>query len=325
MKIYKTKSYWINKKNKGYFKSGEISSISSTELVVKTLFSGISYGTEKLVYSGKVPKSQKNLMKCPHQEGDFGNDIKYGYINVGRVIDGDKSYLGSNIFSLYPHQDYYKIDRNEVLVIPKKIPLTRCLLIPNLETAINAIWDTLPSAGDRILVIGAGIVGLLTAYLVSKVPGVSLFVVDKDPSKSNISKKLGLKFLDTIPKKFDARFIYECTGDHKVLNSLKNNINVNSTICILSWYGDKKSEIALGENFFSKRARLIMSQVSKISPARSDITNQDRRKIALDILSNTDSDLDHLIEKKHINFNILDKFFSDKKNHNNFLCKVVKY
>tara|TARA_B100000927_G_scaffold186950_1_gene150568 strand:- start:3207 stop:4181 length:975 start_codon:yes stop_codon:yes gene_type:complete len=324
MKIYKTKSYWIDKKNKGYFKSGEISSIKSNELVIKTLFSGISYGTEKLVYSGKVPKSQKSLMKCPYQEGDFGTDIKYGYINVGKVVDGAKSYLGSNIFSLYPHQDFYKIPYDDVLVIPKKIPLTRCLLIPNLETAINAVWDTLPSAGDRILVIGAGIVGLLTAYLINKIPGINLFVVDKDSSKSKITKKLGIKFLDTIPKKFSARFIYECTGDHRVLNSIRNNITVNSTICVLSWYGDKKSEIALGENFFSKRAKLIMSQVSKISPTRFDLTNQDRRKIALDILE-TNDDLDYLVEKKYVNFDHLDKFFSDRKKHNNFLCKVVKY
>ena len=324
MKIYKTKSYWIDKKNKGYFKFGEISSINSNEIVVKTLFSGISYGTEKLVYSGKVPKSQRNLMKCPYQEGDFGNDIKYGYINVGKVVDGDKSYLGNNIFSLYPHQDFYKIPSNEALIIPNKIPLSRCLLIPNLETAINAVWDTLPSAGDRILVIGAGIVGLLTAYLINKIPGVNLFIVDKDPSKRKITKKLGINFLDAIPKKFDARFIYECTGDHRILNSLKNNITVNSTICVLSWYGDKKSDIALGENFFSKRAKLIMSQVSKISPARYDLNNQDRRKIALDILD-ASNDLDHLIEKKYVNFNHLDKFFSNRKNHNNFLCKVVKY
>ena len=324
MKIYKTKSYWVDKKNKGYFKSGKISSINSGELIVKTLFSGISYGTEKLVHSGKVPNSQKNLMKCPYQEGDFGNDIKYGYINVGKVVDGDKSYLGSNIFSLYPHQDFYKIPYNEVLIIPDKIPLTRCLLIPNLETAINAIWDTLPSAGDRILVIGAGIVGLLTAYLINKIPGVNLFIVDKDSSKSKIAKKLGIKFLDIIPKKFNARFIYECTGDHRVLNSIRNNITVNSTICVLSWYGDKKSEIALGENFFSKRAKLIMSQVSKISPTRFDLTNQDRRKIALDILE-ASNDLDYLVEKKYVNFDHLDEFFSNKKNHNNFLCKVVKY
>ena len=324
MKIYKTKSYWVDKKNKGYFKSGKISSINSGELIVKTLFSGISYGTEKLVHSGKVPNSQKNLMKCPYQEGDFGNDIKYGYINVGKVVDGDESYLGSNIFSLYPHQDFYKIPYNEVLIIPDKIPLTRCLLIPNLETAINAIWDTLPSAGDRILVIGAGIVGLLTAYLINKIPGVNLFIVDKDSSKSKIAKKLGIKFLDTIPKKFNARFIYECTGDHRVLNSIRNNITVNSTICVLSWYGDKKSEIALGENFFSKRAKLIMSQVSKISPTRFDLTNQDRRKIALDILE-ASNDLDYLVEKKYVNFDHLDEFFSNRKNHNNFLCKVVKY
>ena len=324
MKIYKTKSYWVDKKNKGYFKSGKISSINSGELIVKTLFSGISYGTEKLVHSGKVPNSQKNLMKCPYQEGDFGNDIKYGYINVGKVVDGDKSYLGSNIFSLYPHQDFYKIPYNEVLIIPDKIPLTRCLLIPNLETAINAIWDTLPSAGDRILVIGAGIVGLLTAYLINKIPGVNLFIVDKDSSKSKIAKKLGIKFLDTIPKKFNARFIYECTGDHRVLNSIRNNITVNSTICVLSWYGDKKSEIALGENFFSKRARIIMSQVSKISPTRFDLTNQDRRKIALDILE-ASNNLDYLVEKKYVNFDHLDEFFSNRKNHNNFLCKVVKY
>ena len=323
MKTYKTRSFWVNKKNKGVIESGQITSLSNDEIVIKTKYSGISFGTEKLVFTGKVPKSQRNLMRCPHQEGNFGEKLKYGYINVGKVIDGCSDLINKNVFSFFPHQDIFKIHRENIIIIPSDIPLTRSLLIPNLETAINAVWDTMPTIGDKIIIVGAGVVGLLTAYLLNKIPGTEIIVVDKDERRKKVVNSLGLNYLGKIPKKLEPNFIFECTGNHNVLNLLKNHIAYDTTICILSWYGSEISKILLGEEFFSKRAKIILSQVSRISPNRSKCSMSDRRRIALNIL--LDSKLDNLIEKNKVKFEDLNKFFLNEKNSNNLLCKVVKY
>ena len=323
MKTYKTRSFWINKKNKGVIESGQVSTLGDNEIVIRTKYSGISFGTEKLVFTGKVPKSQRNLMRCPHQEGNFGEKLKYGYINVGKGIDGCSDLINKNVFSFFPHQDVFKIHRENIIIIPDDIPLTRSLLLPNLETAINAVWDTMPSIGDKIIVVGAGVVGLLTAYLLNKIPGTEVVVVDKDKKRKKIVSSLGLNYLDKIPKNFEPNFIFECTGNHNVLNQLKQHIAYETTICILSWYGNEISKISLGEEFFSKRAKIIISQVSRISPNRSKYSMVDRRRIALNILQ--DNILDNLIEKNQVKFEDLEKFFIKEKNSNNLLCKVVKY
>ena len=142
-------------------------------------------------------------MRCPYQEGSFGRDVKYGYINIGKVIDGKARYLNKNIFSLFPHQSKYVLSEDEVLIIPKNIPLKRCLLIPNMETAINGIWDTLPTLGDKVLIVGAGIVGCLTAYLANKLFGNDVLLVDKDIHKKLIAKKLNVCLLYTSPSPRD--------------------------------------------------------------------------------------------------------------------------
>lgn len=323
MKTYKAKSFWVKGKRKGYFKSEVLEQPSKNEVVIKTIYTGISMGTEKLVFDGNIPLSQRKLMRCPFQVGDFNDDVKYGYINVGKVVDGPKSLLKKSVFSLFPHQDIFKLSINDLTMIPKNIPLKRSLLIPNLETAINAIWDTLPTPGDRIIVLGAGVVGLLTANILNKIPGINLIIVDSNNKKEDVCKKLGLSFEKSIPRSFEADIIYECTGNSSVLNSLKKNICYDSLICILSWYGDKKSSLNLGEEFFSKRAKIILSQVSKISPNRSHMNHSSRRQLAMNLLR--DSKLDNLIEKSEIMFTKLGKFLNDKKNSKNILCKVVKY
>ena len=275
------------------------------------------------MYSGKVPKSEKNMMKCPHQVGNFGEEIKYGYLNVGKVIKGSPKYKGKNVFTLYPHQNLFTIAENEISIIPREIPLKRCLLTANLETAINALWDTLPSVGDKCVIIGAGIVGLLMAYILKSIIGLDVILIDKDKKKKKIADFFNISFFTTFNKNIRANYIYECTGDSKLFKEIGRISENEATICILSWYGTSQSTIKFGEYYLSKRLNIIFSQVSKISKNRIKFwTNKTRRDLAIRLLN--DKKLDALIDKNEIKFKKLPDFFKNIKNKN-FFCKVVNY
>ena len=192
MKTFETESFWINKKNNSYIKKHLIDAPKENEALIKTIYSGISYGTEKIVYTGDVPESQKDLMKCPYQEGAFGSNVKYGYINVGKVIKGSPKYKNKYVYTLFPHQTVYVLNETDLIVIPKSIPLQRCLLTANMETAINGMWDTLPSCGDKVLIIGAGIVGFLLAYVLKSIIGIEILLVDPVKDKKKLAEKFGV-------------------------------------------------------------------------------------------------------------------------------------
>ena len=317
-------SFWIKKRNASFIKKHSLSIPQNNQALIKTIYSGISYGTEKIVYTGSVPKSQKNLMKCPFQEGEFGGTIKYGYMNVGKVIQGSRCYVNKYVYTLFPHQTQYILDEKDLVIIPDSIPIKRCLLTANMETAINAMWDTLPSCGDKILIIGSGIVGLLMAYILRTIPGVEILLIDQDNKKKKIANLFNITFKEKIPKSYKANIIYECSGNSSVINSLSSHIMEEALICILSWYGNNISKVNFGEEFLSKRAKIIFSQVSKVSHNRSKYwDNAARKKLAISLLN--DDKLDSLIEKDMINFRDLPKFFSNVSKHKNFYCKVVNY
>ncbi len=323
MKKINVKSFWVKKKNAGYIKEHSINPPKKSEALIKTIYSGISFGTEKVVFTGSVPKNQIKMMRCPHQEGEFGSDVKYGYMNVGKVLEGSKKIKDKFVFTLFPHQNFFVLKEDELAIIPSFIPKKRCLLTANMETSLNAIWDTLPSPGDKTIVIGAGIVGILTAYLLKSIKGVDVTIIDNDKNKSKYAKHFGIDFRDRINKCPKANFIYECSGNPNVLNSLSTLSEEEATICILSWYGNQITKGKFGEDFLSKRLKIVFSQVSKISQNRiKQWNNKSRRELAIKLLN--DQKLDKLIEKKEIEFVKLAKFFKDNKSKN-YMCNVVSY
>ena len=183
MDQYNAQSFWVSKK-KGTIETEYLKkNLDHDELLVKTFYTGISYGTEKIVFNSQVPSNQFQYMKAPHQEGSFNTRVKYGYLNVGKVIDGPKDFINKMVYTMYPHQTKYIINSSLVSVIPEIIPLKRALLTANMETAINAMWDSMPSIGDKVYIIGAGIVGLLMAYVLSKTFGIEVIMIDKDNKK----------------------------------------------------------------------------------------------------------------------------------------------
>lgn len=324
MKTFETESFWINKKNNSCIKKHIIDAPGKSEALIETIYSGISYGTEKIVYTGDVPKSQRELMRCPYQMGDFGSDVKYGYINVGKVIKGSPKYNNKYVYTLFPHQTVYVLNEADLILIPKSIPLQRCLLTANMETAINGMWDVLPSCGDKVLIIGAGIVGFLMAYVLKSIIGIEVLLVDIEKSKKQLAEKFNFNFKNSIPKTYKANIIYECSGNPSMINTLSSHIKDEATICVLSWYGNSISKINFGKEFLSKRVKFIFSQVSKVSHNRSKYwNNYSRRELAIKLLN--DNKLDYLIEKDYINFYDLPKFFSGIDKHKKFYCKVVNY
>ena len=322
MKNYTAQSFWVYKK-KGRIKEESINTIlQEDELLVKAHYSGISYGTEKIVFDSQVPSNQYKFMRAPHQVGEFNKEVKYGYLNIGKVIDGPKAMLNKMVYTMFPHQSMYVLKSSLATLIPSHIPHKRALLTANMETAINAMWDSNPTIGDKTYVIGAGIVGILMAYVLSRTFGIRVTIIDKDTNKKKLCKHLDIEFENNINCIDSPDIIYECTGNVSVLSNIIKKSSLETKICILSWYGKQETKIAMGENCFSRRLELIFSQVGNITSIKSKKWNNlSRRALALDLLDN--KKLDILIDKKEIRLKDLPLFF--KKGNENGLCKVVRY
>src|SRR3984893_4720085 len=151
---------------------------ASGEVRVRALFGAVSRGTERLVYSGRVPASEYERMRAPLMGGAFPFPVKYGYATVGRVEAGATQLQRRVVFSLHPHQNLFTVPVEAAIPVPDDVPPMRAVLAANMETALNATWDGAPGPADRIGVVGGGLVGLLVAYLCARLPGARVTVVD---------------------------------------------------------------------------------------------------------------------------------------------------
>lgn len=262
-------------------------------VTVRTLFSGVSRGTESLVFNGQVPAGEYQRMRAPFQEGQFPFPVKYGYANVGEVQDGPEHLMGKRVFCLYPHQRHYRVSAGAVTVLPDDLPPGRAILAANMETAINGLWDAQPAVGDRVAVVGLGVVGLLVAWLVKQIPGTQLLAVDTNESRAGIAEALGLPF-STSASARDCDLVIHASGHSEGLASALSMAGPEARIVELSWYGDKDVTVPLGHAFHPNRLELKSSQVGQIPPARQPRWNYARRlELALQLL--TAPELDHLI------------------------------
>lgn len=260
-------------------------------VAVETLFSGISRGTESLVFDGAVPESERERMRCPHQAGDFPFPVKYGYANVGRIISGPRA--GEIAFSLFPHQDHFAVPDADLTPLPAHLPPARAVLAANMETALNIVWDAQAAPGDRIAVIGAGVVGMLAAWLCDRIPGTEVALVDVNPARKPIVDRLGLAFATQPPA--DCDIAIHASASAAGLQAALDCAGRNARIVEASWYGDRRIDLALGANFHAGRLKLVSSQVGSIPADRASRWNFRRRLAkALDLLASDDA-LDALI------------------------------
>jgi NADPH:quinone reductase-like Zn-dependent oxidoreductase len=285
--------FWVRAPGAGELRDSELPPRASDEVLVRALYSGVSRGTESLVFRGEVPASQREAMRAPFQEGDFPGPVKYGYSSVGEVLEAtDGALVGNRVFCLHPHQDLYIVPREALAVIPQGVPPGRAVLAANLETAINAVWDGGPSVGDRVVVIGAGVVGLLIAWLCRQLPGCRVIIVDPDGSRQDVARGLGVEFRERAPGDGSADLVFHASGNPDGLRDALSTAGVEATIVEASWFGEKRVPLPLGEEFHSRRLTIRSSQVGRLPPGRAPRWNHARRLgLAIDLLRDARLDL----------------------------------
>jgi len=280
------KSLWYAKKGVAELRAAPLPPPGPGWARVRTLFSGISRGTERLVFSGAVGRSEWERMRGPMQEGSFPFPVKYGYCATAVVEEGPAELRGKTVFCLHPHQDYFNVPVDALAVVPDGLPARRATLAANMETALNALWDAGAGPGDRIVVVGAGVVGLLVASLAARLPGASVAAVDVDQSRKPILQALGAGLAMPNQAPGEADIVFHASASAAGLNTAIACAGPEATIVEMSWYGDKPVSVDLGGAFHSRRLKLVSSQVGLISTGRRLRWDYRRRRdLALSLLA----------------------------------------
>jgi threonine dehydrogenase-like Zn-dependent dehydrogenase len=294
---FASRQFWIQAPGRGEILERDIPAFVEGSLRIRALYSGISRGTESLVFRGEVPSSQFEAMQAPFQEGSFPGPVKYGYASVGRVEAGPagplvpggtpahlpQALLGRTVFCLHPHQDVYWVPPEAVTPLPGGLPPGRAILAANMETAVNAVWDGGPAPGDRIVVVGGGVVGLLIAWLCGQFPGCEVTVEDVNPGRRPIVESLGLVFARE--GEGTADLVFHASGNPDGLTRALELAGPEATVMEVSWYGTRSVPLPLGEAFHSRRLTLKSSQVGRIPPLRAPRWDTARRmRLALELL-----------------------------------------
>ena len=236
------------------------------DVVVRTLHSAVSRGTETLVFRGEVPTSQYERMRAPFQVGDFPGPVIYGYLAVGVVEEGPGA--GRTVFCLHPHQERFVVPASMVVDVPDGVPPGRAVLAGTVETAVNALWDAAPRVGDRIAVVGAGMVGAAVAGVLATFPGVRVELVDVDGSRRAVADALGVGFATPDAAAGECDLVLHASATEAGLARSLELLGDEAEVIEMSWYGERAPRVPLGEAFHSRRLTIRASQVGKVAPAR---------------------------------------------------------
>ncbi|MFG2244080.1 zinc-binding alcohol dehydrogenase [Spirillospora sp. NPDC048823] len=281
------RAFWIRSPGNGEIRDVVLPEPGPGEVVVRSVCSGVSRGTESIVFRGGVPPNQHAIMRAPFQDGTFPGPVKYGYLNVGVVEHGPPELAGRHVFCLYPHQTRYVVPAGAVSPIPDGVPPERAVLAGTVETAVNALWDAAPLVGDRIAVVGAGMVGCSVAGVLAGFPGGDVQLVDTDPSRAAVARALGVRFV--LPEEAEGGcdlVVHASATDAGLARSLEL-LAPEGQVVELSWYGDRRVSVPLGEFFHSRRLTVRGSQVGAVPPARRARRSfADRLALALRLLAN---------------------------------------
>jgi 2-desacetyl-2-hydroxyethyl bacteriochlorophyllide A dehydrogenase len=279
-------AYWVMAPGRGELRREALRAPGPNEVLVETSFSGISRGTERLVHEGQVPASQHEAMRASFQAGDFTFPVKYGYSAVGVVVGGSEDWRGRRVFCLHPHQDRFVVPTDAVVPLPPDVPEARAVLAANMETALNGLWDGAPRIGDRIAVVGAGVVGALAAVLAVRLPGARVELIDTDPRKAEVAQGLGVAFRLPDEAAGDADLVVHASGSAGGLATALGLAGFEATVLELSWYGGQAVPAPLGGAFHSRRLVLRSSQVGAVAPSRrARRSHRQRLSLALELLA----------------------------------------
>ncbi|MCX7198952.1 MAG: dehydrogenase [Proteobacteria bacterium] len=318
------RAFWVMGPSRGELRVAPLPQPGPGEVRVRSLYSGISRGTESLVFRGAVPPSQWQAMRCPFQQGDFPAPVKYGYCSVGVVEDGVAELVGQRVFCLHPHQDRYVVPAGWVTLLPASLPAPRAVLAANMETAVNGLWDAGPRLGDRVTVVGAGVVGLLVATLAARIPGVEVELVDPDARRAEVAGRLGLRHVLPSAAAGERDIVVHASGHPDGLATALALAGFEATVLEMSWYGDRSVPVPLGESFHSRRLVLRSSQVGAVATAqRARWDTRRRMALALELLA--DDAFDALVEAQ-VGFDDLPSAMARLAHSpDGALCTVVTY
>jgi len=278
-------AFWLREPGCGEIRPVSLPEPGRDDVVVRTTRSGVSRGTEALVFRGGVPPAQYASMRAPFQEGDFPGPVKYGYLSVGAVEQGPPELRGRTVFCLYPHQTAYVVPAGAVSVVPEGVPPDRAVLAGTVEAAVNALWDAAPLVGDRVTVVGAGMVGCCVARLLGRFPGVRVSLVDVDAGRADVADALGVDFALPADAADGRDMVVHTSATSTGLQLSLDLLAPEGTVIDLSWYGDTEVALSLGGAFHTGRLGIRSSQVGSVSPARAGRrTTADRLALALELL-----------------------------------------
>jgi 2-desacetyl-2-hydroxyethyl bacteriochlorophyllide A dehydrogenase len=279
-------AFWVTSPGHGEIRREALRPAAPDDVVVHTRWSGISRGTESLVFHGRVPPSEYQRMRAPFQAGDFPAPLKYGYSNVGVVEQGPDGLVGSTVFCLFPHQTRYVVPADAVHVVPAGVPDRRAILAANMETALNGVWDANVLPGDRVAVVGGGTVGCLVAWLAGRIPGCQVQLVDTNPHRADVAAPLGVTFATPPHATAEADVVIHTSGAPAGLDTALGLAGLESVVTEMSWFGSHSVPLPLGEAFHARRLTIRSSQVGRVAPMqRARWTYARRLRMALSLLA----------------------------------------
>ena len=319
------RALWIVAARRAEIRAEPLPACQSDQVLVQARYSALSRGTERRGVEGRVPASEHQRMRAPMQVGEFSFPLKYGYASVGEVREGPPELLGRAMFCLAPHQTAYVAARQSVVPIPEHVPAARAVLAANMETALNGTWDAEIKAGDRVVVVGAGVVGCLVAFLCARHPAVETTLVDIDPRKAEIARKLGARF--ALPPEVEgagADVVVHASGSPLGLVSALTAAGQESRVVELSWFGDAPITLPLGAAFHAQRLSLRSSQVGNHPPSQQARWTYARRmRTAMQLLAAPE--LDALINSECSFEQLPDRMQQVLSDDQSVLCHRVAY
>jgi len=314
---------WYTSAHEAQIREEVLGELPDNFCLVRTLFSGISRGTESLIASGRVPKEDFERMRAPFMGGALPFPVKYGYASVGIVEEGPSSLLGKKVFSLSPHQSFSHLPNSALFQIGD-IPAARALLAANMETALNGLWNAQPGPADKIGIVGGGVVGLLTGYLCAELPGATVHLVDTNPGRRAIALELGMHFCLPSAAPDNCDVVFHSSATASGLNTALAMAGDEATIAELSWFGSGQTATELGGSFHSRQLKLISSQVGRVAASHRARWSFSRRlQAAIELLK--DSVLDSLIEEAIPLHQVVDALPTIFAPHSGILCQPITY
>ncbi|MGH1550429.1 zinc-dependent alcohol dehydrogenase [Leifsonia poae] len=283
--MHEATAFWVERPGAGALRPVALAAPGDGDVLVRTLHTGISRGTETTVFQGGVPPSEYERMRAPFQEGAFPGPVKYGYLNVGVVEQGPTDLVGRVVFALYPHQSAFVVGAGDVVPVPEDVPDRRAVLAGAVETAVNVLWDAAPLVGDRITVVGAGMIGCCIARLAAGIPAAEVVLVDVDPAKAAVAARLGVPFATPGDAPHERDLVIDASASEAGLQLALETVVTEGEVIEAGWFGDRPATLTLGSDFHSRRLTIRSSQVGMVAPRRrGSRTTRDRLALALELL-----------------------------------------